>query len=363
MSRRRRLAELVYRLRTEGHSPRQQASAVALGVFLGSLPIWGVHLPVCVALARLLRLSRITTYAAAHINNPLTLPFLLYAQVQVGSWLRRGEIYRLSLEVLREESIWSFGLDLLIGSVTVAAVLAAVAGAVAFAALAMRREDPLRHEIVENAARPYIRCGVRHWEFARAKLRADPVYLSVLGLDLLPDEGRLVDLGCGRGLLLALLVSSGHAGGLELVGIERRRRHAAIARRALGPRARILRGNLMRMDLPEADVAVLFDVLHYLPAPDQPKLLRRVASCLRPGGIILLREADASGGWAFRVTAWSERLMSVLRGHPRQPLVFRSAGEWRSLLAEQGLAVTVRPMDEGTPFANVLLVARRDRPR
>jgi len=55
----------------------------------------------------------------------------------------------------------------------------------------------------------------------------------------------------------------------------------------------------------------------------------------------------------------AEHVMSALRGEPARAFAFQSANAWRRLLADAGLTVEERSMDEGTPFANVLLVGRR----
>src|SRR6185436_3111688 len=41
------LRELLYRLRTEGGSPPRLAISVALGVFIGCLPLYGIHFLLC----------------------------------------------------------------------------------------------------------------------------------------------------------------------------------------------------------------------------------------------------------------------------------------------------------------------------
>ena len=56
---------------------------------------------------------------------------------------------------------------------------------------------------------------------------------------------------------------------------------------------------------------------------------------------------------------FGNRLTAFLRGHWRQTFAFRTAAEWRSTLADLGFDVEIAPMSKGTPFANVLLVARR----
>jgi hypothetical protein len=52
-------------------------------------------------------------------------------------------------------------------------------------------------------------------------------------------------------------------------------------------------------------------------------------------------------------------LTALIRGRWRPRFAFRTATEWRAELTALGFEVSLAAMSEGTPFANVLLVARR----
>lgn len=227
--------------------------------------------------------------------------------------------------------------------------------------------------LFKAATRPYIRAGRYAWHFARGKLRHDPVFFSLLRRGVLPDRGRLLDLGCGQGVLLSLLEAAKEryrAGAwprnwpapplsLDLLGIELREDRVRAAQEALGAGVPVMLGDLREVALPPASVIVILDVLLYLGEDEQLRLLDRVEAALEPGGLLLLREADASAGWAFQVTKWSERIAGALRSPFGRPLCYRSALQWIAELASRGLAVDAEPMSQGTPFANVLFVARK----
>jgi uncharacterized protein (DUF2062 family)/trans-aconitate methyltransferase len=367
-----RLRELLYRLRTEGDTPGRQAGAVALGVLIGCSPFYGLHLALCIVFARLLRLNRALTYLAAHVSLPGLWPLLVFGEIQVGRWLRGGGRLPFRPSELRRLDPWQFGVDLLVGSAVVGVALAIPLALLTWRAALARRKAPAVHDLIEAAAYRYLGSGMFHWEFARGKLRHDPVYLQLLQRGLLPAEGRLLDLGCGRGILLSLLVTARErlAHGLypegwpppprlELTGIESSRKAATAARSALGAEAHIEVADLRDVPLPPARAALLLDVLHYLPAPDQEELLARVAAALEPGGLLLIRDADAAGGWRFTATRIQERACALARRHWKQRFHYRSAAEWRRLLESTGFQVNIEPMAEGTPYANVLLAARR----
>lgn len=194
--------------------------------------------------------------------------------------------------------------------------------------------------------------------FARWKVRLDPVYRGILRLGLLPERGTVADVGCGRGIALALCAAASGPG-VDLFGVERNPRHAEAARRVLGDRARIVTGDAATVELPESDLVLLLDVLHYVDEVAQERILRSAVDALRPGGKLALREADASGGLRFTATALGERLAAIGRGEPGRRFRFRSTREWARLVSGPGVAVACVPMSEGTPFANDLVVATR----
>jgi uncharacterized protein (DUF2062 family)/trans-aconitate methyltransferase len=369
------LRELIYRLRTEGDSPRRLAAAVGLGVLIGCSPFYGFHLLLCILVARLFRLNRALTYLAAHVSLPFLWPLLVLAEVQVGRRLRGGELLAIHPAQLKQLDPWQFGVDLLVGSALVGAVLAAALSLLTWWMASRRRALPAIERLIEETSLPYLESGLSHWEYVRGKLRHDPVYFHLLRAGVLPASGRLLDLGCGRGILPALLASaqSQFAAGtypaewppppaLEVHGVEARPQAAAAARQALAAHAgaaTIETADLQHVALPDAAAVVLLDVLHYLPAGDQEELLARAAAALAPGGCLVLREADAAGGVRFSLTRAQERLAALARGHLRQRFHYRTEREWRRLLQRLGLTAEARPMARGTPYANFLITARK----
>jgi len=213
--------------------------------------------------------------------------------------------------------------------------------------------------VLRDASRRYRAAGRGAEWSARGKLTLDPVYAALVaeGSD---RTHAVTDLGCGRGLALAAILAARPRGSapLSLHGIELARRPLAIARRALGGEATLVEADLQSAPLPPSDLFLLLDVLHYLETSAQDALLDRVRAAMTPGARLFVREADAGAGIRFAAVRFSERLMAVLRGEGRRPLVYRSAAAWCGALESRGLTAHVRPMGTGTPFANVLIAAR-----
>jgi len=99
-------------------------------------------------------------------------------------------------------------------------------------------------------------------------------------------------------------------------------------------------------------------VLHYMDYAAQDAVLARVRAALEPRGVLLLRVGNAAAGLPFQISRWVDHVVTVVRGHRPGPLYCRSVDEWLVALERLGFNVEGHPMSAGTPFANVLLVAR-----
>ena len=235
-------------------------------------------------------------------------------------------------------------------------------------------DEPAFCLAVERAAQRFRACGRSAYYFSRGKLRGDPVFAALLRDGRIASRARIVDVGCGLGILPALLAAAedGSAAwpadwspvptGWTLHGFDLRSDAIAIGQRALadlGDRVQLVVGDVRTAPLPDCDVAVILDVLHYIDTAAQLALLACVHSALRPRGSLLLRVADAAPTWRFRWTLAVDWCVSVSRGLWWPRFGYRPLAEWTALLNSIGFTVTAQPMSEGTPFSNVLLIAHK----
>ncbi len=210
---------------------------------------------------------------------------------------------------------------------------------------------------IQRAADRYRAAGRFAHGFARGKLSGDPAYATVA--EHLPSQGTLLDVGCGEGYLLSLARAVKPA--LELVGMDHDERRVALAQAALGgePRVELLVGDLRSLDLPPADMITCLDVLHYMPPHEQDAVLARLVAVLAPGGTLLVRDGESEAGLRSTLLRLSEQLAVAVGRHRGDGVFFRPAQALRQALEVLGLAVEVAPCRDGTPFANLLFVARK----
>ncbi len=225
---------------------------------------------------------------------------------------------------------------------------------------------------MDAACAPYRQAGQFAWRFARGKLSADPAFRHILESGLIPSNARVLDLGCGQGLLASLLVAVGEMRGrgewaeqwceapvgTRVHGIELMEADVRRAQQALGARATFTQGDISKEAFAPTEVVVLLDVLHYIGYADQQRVLESVRAALGASGVLLLRVGDAAGGLPFRISNWVDHVVTFARGHRLSRLYCRTLDEWTGLLTGFGFVVEKRPMSRGTPFANVLLVGR-----
>ncbi|MDQ5878848.1 MAG: SAM-dependent methyltransferase [Pseudomonadota bacterium] len=236
-------------------------------------------------------------------------------------------------------------------------------------------QKSLRKRLLDVATAPYRSAGRSDYYWARGKLSRDPIFTALLERGVFPDGARVLDLGCGRGLLAAWLLAAEQMAAqgswdapqappkaLRFRGVELVAREAHCGNAALQPlygdRVALSGGDMRSAGMEAIDAVAILDVLHYIPHAEQDQLLDRIRAALGPGGLFLTRVGDASGGWRFRISQWVDRRMAQLQGHRYAPTWCRPLAEWRRTLERRGFTVEALPMSSGTPFANVMLICR-----
>jgi SAM-dependent methyltransferase len=359
---------IFYTMRSEGAGATRESVAIGLGMFIGCLPLYGLHLAICIGVGWMFGLNRLKMYLAANVSNPFVAPVLLFSELQLGSLLRRGTLHAVSVQTIRTTDLRTFGADLVIGSIAVGALLGVTVGLLTFLSVRESGSEPAFLDLVRAASDRYVTASITAWEFARGKLRGDPLYRTVAYGGVLPGGERLLDLGCGSGLTLALLAevrTRAQAGTwptalgqpavyTRMTGVDIRPRVVQVAREALKDAAEIVVADARDLVPATYDAVLICDVLHMIAFDEQERVLAAARRSLREGGVLVVREADAGAGWRFGAVRLGNALKAIAFGHWAQRFFFRTQEEWARLFAQQGLAVTALPNGEGTPFASVL---------
>jgi SAM-dependent methyltransferase len=203
----------------------------------------------------------------------------------------------------------------------------------------------------------YARCGAS--ERLRAIVRYVLFYFDGL-LPLIPDGGRMLDLGCGNGLLFWLLTRDRGAKQQRL-GIDPDAKRIAAARTLELPSADFRVGDVSALPLGAWDVISVVHVLYLVPVARRAELLSRLVAALQPGGVLVLVLNVTQPRWKHWIAYLQERIMVDGLAWTRGATIhFQSLEDYLALVERCGARVeSTRRLDRGRPYAHVALVARK----
>ena len=184
-----------------------------------------------------------------------------------------------------------------------------------------------------------------------------PKLLSVMDL-LLPDEGRILDIGCGFGLFAAYFGQTQPA--RRIVGVDPNAKRIAMAERVcekVGIEGHeFLAGDArdVRLQGPFAGAYVL-DVMHHIPKDDQFALLERLRDLLAPRGVLVLKDITTEPRFGLEFTRLLDRVMVGWE----EPLAYRHHREWGEMLTALGFHVRMVRVPDVLPYPHVVIAATK----
>ncbi len=126
------LRKAITWMRRQEGSPRYQAWGLAIGVFIGCLPIFGLQMLVSLGLASTMRGNKFLAMAGTWISNPVTNLPLFWLSYQLGALLLGPGPAGLQFKDLNPNNLaglgWAFSSRLMLGSVLIGGLLAVASG-------------------------------------------------------------------------------------------------------------------------------------------------------------------------------------------------------------------------------------------
>lgn len=122
-----RIAVHLFKL---NNSPREIALGVAIGVFIGILPVYGLHTVLVIVAAILVRpANKIAIFLGTSISLPPTIPPITWAGYEIGRRILNGRFEPLSWSVFKNitfQKICYYYQPLFLGSVILGIICAVV---------------------------------------------------------------------------------------------------------------------------------------------------------------------------------------------------------------------------------------------
>jgi len=186
----------------------------------------------------------------------------------------------------------------------------------------------------------------------------------------LPVAGRVLEIGCGHGLLSLYLALC--APGRRVEGIDIDAHKIELARQAashLAPGEATVSFATVKpaepgqpAELPDGpfDAIVVNDVLYLMPEPMRRAVLEAAAAALAPDGVLVVKELDVAPRWKHAIGHTQElvatRVLSFTAGEVVEIAPMQTFADQ---LAALGLTTTLRRVDRGYPHPHALITARR----
>jgi ubiquinone/menaquinone biosynthesis C-methylase UbiE len=179
-------------------------------------------------------------------------------------------------------------------------------------------------------------------------------FLDEIG-QYLPEEGPILDIGCGFGLFSLYYASIGPRRFVQ--GIDVNAGRIAMARRAAGrlgvANVASAEGDARELKADgEVAGAYMLDIVHHIPPETAAPLFHRLRRCLVPGARLLVKDVDTRPALKRWFTWTLDKAMA-----PRAPIHYWNADELHALLEASGFRVYRHRMVDLLPYPHVLYVA------
>ena len=210
------------------------------------------------------------------------------------------------------------------------------------------------HTLIKN----YIYKGpVEEW-YMRIKVKMEKNYQFFD--NIVPRQATVTDIGCGYGALCYMLkmISPDR----KILGVDYDEDKIKVAQNCF------LKDNTIQFDyadalnydLPQSDVFMMNDILHYMNWTDQQTLIKKCANQLQPDGMIIIRDGNIDDVKKQKVTKLSEIFSTKILGFnkTKEELCFISSEKIYNIAKECNMTVESLKNDKYT--SNTIFILRRN---
>jgi len=175
-----------------------------------------------------------------------------------------------------------------------------------------------------------------------------------------PTRGKVVDLGCGSGLMAALFMLGSEERRVVGFDLDPKKVQAARRLKERWPTLEFHEADLIALHVPDAQAVTIVDVLYLIPYAQQEEILKRCFEALPPGGVLVLKDMDTRPSWKYAWNYFQETLAVKIIGFTLGSLFyFRSRDNFRRILEGLGFKVEIVPLDKRYWYPHILFLCRK----
>lgn len=176
----------------------------------------------------------------------------------------------------------------------------------------------------------------------------------------LPEEGLVVDLGCGYGMT-SHLVSIDHPQ-RTVIGVDISKTRIEVARSSVSNNGNVefYNEDIRNFYIPSCSAIIIVDVLSMFSYVDQELVLRRCYDSLKVNGIMIIRDNCTFPRWKYRYMCFEESIKSKLKIYGKEikdnPVCVWDNSEFMNLLKNIGFSVSSFRQRSYLPYPGIFYI-------
>lgn len=180
-------------------------------------------------------------------------------------------------------------------------------------------------------------------------------------MKLIPREGKLLDVGCGDGLL-ALLLRLVDRRTQPIMGVDIDSRKIRVAENLKLQDVNFLHKDVAELPPKAFDVVTVMHVLYLIPVALRESFLRECFRVLKPGGVLILAVNMTTPKWKYYFAYFQEVIMVKWLGATKGATIrfssYEEISQW--VTAAGGVISTITTQDQYRPYSHAVVVGRKN---
>ena len=172
--------------------------------------------------------------------------------------------------------------------------------------------------------------------------------------EVIPTEGRILDLGCGFGILSNYLYLKSNK--RKIIGLDYSKKRITNAKKTIrNKNLQFKVSNLITDKIPKANCYVLIDFLHHIIRQHHNEILKKIFNSLETGGTLIFQEIDKKNTVKYYFTYLLDRTLNY-----GEKVYYLPAKEWEKILIATGFKIKeIKRLDKNSLFPNILFICTK----
>lgn len=181
----------------------------------------------------------------------------------------------------------------------------------------------------------------------------------------LPEDGLIVDLGCGYGIT-SHLISINHPQ-RKVIGVDISKARIKVAKSSISNNGniRFYNEDIRKFYIPPCSAVIIIDVLSMFSYADQELVLKHCYDSLKIDGIMIVRDNCTSPRWKYQYMRFEESIKSRLKIYGEEikdnPVCVWDSSDFTNLLNDIGFSVSSFHQRSLLPYPGIFYICHKQR--